>query len=488
MKRRQLWVSYKENKYPFSLGGLVEALQGSGLSTDKAIELARRIDKHFHDNSDKTLKLDKLRDYTYKLLNAESSKEIALRFKEQTLPFVPLTVKTLKGNENFSKRQIANSLEKLGLSSKTANRIAAQVEQNLRSNGYESINKRELSHLVATTLEANFGREMRLSYEQQQNFRTELLIIENSGSKFPFSLGLLARSLMTAGLEPAPAYDFAKQLEDSLWQKGLYEISRKHLHEEVKQALELEMGSRFAQRYDLMRGIRNPQKPLIILIGGAPGVGKSTLAYELAYRLGIQRVISSDAVRQALRSLISPQLSPVLHLSSFAAWQADILPGEALKPKRKPVIRGFQSQVQQLSSALKGIIERSIFEGNSVIFEGAHLVPGMFPTRFTDATVLEFLVVTKAEERHQRHFAERDEQTNHKRQQERYLDHFAEIRMIQSYLIDRANEEEVAIIEANNIDEMISQALNLILNAMLANESKAEASQEASDPEIVQTS
>ena len=480
MKRRQLWVSHKDNKYPFSLGVLVEALQGSGLGTDKAIDLARRIEKHFNHHDSKTLKLDKLSDYTYKLLLEESSKDIAQRFKDQTLAFVPIVVKTPEEEKRFAKRQISSSLEKLGLNSKNANRIAAQVERTLRIGGYESISKRELSHLIAVTLEANYGRELRLEYEEKQNLRTELQVIEPSGHKIPFSHGLLARSLMTAGLEPAPAYDVSRRLEDYLWQQGLYELSRERMHQEVRTLLEREMGMAFAQRYELMRGLRHPEKPLIILIGGAPGVGKSTLAYELAYRLGIRRVISSDGVRQALRSLISPQLSPILHLSSFMAWQADVLPGEALKAKRKRVIRGFQSQVQQLSSALKGMIERHIFEANSVIFEGAHLLPGMFGEAFDEAIVLELVLFIEDENKHHGNFVRRDEETQHKRHSDRYLSHFSEIRMLQSYILERAAEEDVATIEVSSMDEMTNQALGLILNAMLSTELSTESSNEPS--------
>src|SRR5690606_42107328 len=38
----------------------------------------------------------------------------------------------------------------------------------------------------------------------------------------------------------------------------------------------------------------------------------SALASEVGYRLGIPRVVSTDSVRQALRSLIGPELSPIL--------------------------------------------------------------------------------------------------------------------------------------------------------------------------------
>ena len=38
-------------------------------------------------------------------------------------------------------------------------------------------------------------------------------------------------------------------------------------------------------------------RPLIVLVGGATGTGKSTVTTEVAYRLGITRVTSTDFVR-----------------------------------------------------------------------------------------------------------------------------------------------------------------------------------------------
>ena len=59
--------------------------------------------------------------------------------------------------------------------------------------------------------------------------------------------------------------------------------------------------------------------PLVILIGGATGVGKSTIATQLAARLGIVRVVATDAIREVMRSMFSPELMPSLHTSSFQA-------------------------------------------------------------------------------------------------------------------------------------------------------------------------
>ena len=52
---------------------------------------------------------------------------------------------------------------------------------------------------------------------------------------------------------------------------------------------------------------------------GDRGSGKSTIATQLAARLGIVRVVATDAIREVMRSMLSPELMPTLHTSSFQA-------------------------------------------------------------------------------------------------------------------------------------------------------------------------
>ena len=59
--------------------------------------------------------------------------------------------------------------------------------------------------------------------------------------------------------------------------------------------------------------------PLVLLVGGATGTGKSTVATEVAYRLGITRVTSTDFVRQTMRAFFSHEFMPAIHYSSFEA-------------------------------------------------------------------------------------------------------------------------------------------------------------------------
>ena len=62
--------------------------------------------------------------------------------------------------------------------------------------------------------------------------------------------------------------------------------------------------------------------PIILLVGGATGTGKSTVATDVAYRLGITRVTSTDFVRQTMRAFFSREFMPAIHYSSFEAGRA----------------------------------------------------------------------------------------------------------------------------------------------------------------------
>ncbi len=469
-KRRDLVVSREAASYSFSLGEIVESLQGVGVPTDAAILIAREVEKHYRGGSEPTIRLDRLVERVAKEVEEKVGKEVADRYLVQTPPFVPIEVQAGGAITPFSRRVLAKSLESLGLRFKEAYAVAAQVEQSLRSKGYEFVNERELAHLTSLALEARVGRDARIRYEAQLSALPDLQVVEAGGARFPFSRGILARSLMVSGLGPDLAYSFATDLETVLLHKGHDSVERDALHQEVRQFLNEEAGEEFARRYDLMRNLRRPERPIIVLVGGAPGVGKSSLAAELAYRLGIRRVVSSDAVREALRSLISPELSPSLHRSSFTAWRSDLLPEEqaTAKPKRKRVVRGFQAQAQQLSTALLAIVERGVVEATSMVLEGIHLVPGLLPLAETPgALIVELALVVSDPERHHEHFLSRDQETRQRRNAQSYLEHFTEIRIIHDFIAERARQEGVPLIEASDLDEAVTRATDRILDASL---------------------
>jgi 2-phosphoglycerate kinase len=466
--KQPLQIKRGKESYAFSVGIIVESLQGAGVPTEVAIALARDLEKHYKKEKNKTVKLEQLVERLAKGIDDVSGKKMAERFRSQTPPFVPIQLQQGDKVTAFSRRTLATQLEKLDLSFKEAFGVAGQVEQTLRNKGYELVSERELTHVTALALEASFGRELRSLFEMQRGQPLDILVREPTGESFPFSRGILAQSLMAVGLEPELAYSLAKDFEDDLWHEGLLEVTRDNLREKVRKSLEETSGKDVARRYEMMKAVRQADKPIIILIGGAPGVGKSTLAAELAYRLGIRRLVSSDAVREALRSLIPPQLSPELHASSYTAWRVELLPDEDDKPKRKRVIRGYQAQSQQLAAALSAVVKRNVVEATSVVIEGVHLLPGLLPViSTTDATLVHLILAASNEDAHRRYFELRDKQTGQRRDGKGYLDHFEEIRIIHDFILERAQVEKVTVITTGDFNETIEQGLEYVLEKAL---------------------
>ena len=182
-------------------------------------------------------------------------------------------------------------------------------------------------------------------------------------------------------------------------------------------------------------------RPLVILIGGATGTGKSTVATEVAYTLGITRLTSTDSIRQTLRAFFSYEFMPTIHHSSFSA-------GDAIADADDPLVAGFLEQSRTVLVGVQASIDRALQEGWSIIFEGVHLVPGLLPIEPERAIVCPFVLSIEDETEHAQHFFSRNEGSE--RPLTSYLDHFDEIRRLQTFLVERAEREGVPVIE--NVD------------------------------------
>lgn len=485
--KQGLKVVREGDKVPFQLGTVVESLQGAGLLTDDSIRLARALEKHYRGK--KEVKLAALVSALTELVKEAHGGGAAARFAEQPPPFAPLRLRDAADKEEspFSRRNLAGMLEKQGYSFKEANTLARQIEGELRRTGSGLITPPELAHQTALAIGARYGREARERFEAAQGRPSELWVIGEDEVRVPYSRGILAQSLMALGLGPDMSYQLAKRTEVALWRLGQRDLRVATLRGSVKRLLLQEAGEEFVRRYELLHALRRPERPLVILIGGAPGVGKSNLASALAYRLGLPRIVSTDAIRQALRSLISPELSPELHTSSFTAWRAELLPSEQPKPKRKRVVRGFQRQVQQLTAPLQAIVDRSVAEASSVVMEGVHLVPGFMSLEQEGATVVELILNVADPELHRSYFGTRELQTQSRRRREHYLTHFDEIRMIQDFCLAQAKTENVPVVDAGDFDEMIDHAIEVILNAALVEQTPLENELETLTRELTET-
>ena len=289
---------------------------------------------------------------------------------------------------------------------------------------------------------------------------TDIPLIDE-GDSAPFSKGLMAQTLMSTGLAPERAYGVAAAVERRLQRRGPAALTLADLHEIARDQLGREQGDVLIARFRQWQKLRRVETPLIILIGGATGVGKSTLATQLAHRLGITRVIGTDMVRQTMRAFFAAELMPAIHTSSFDAASAVRVP----VPRETDLSKmGFIEQTKAVSVGIEALIARGIDEAQRMVVEGVHLVPGYLDrSHWGRAIVLEFMLAIADKERHRSNFTVREWETGGIRPLRRYMEHFADIRRIQKYMVGRAQALGVPVIDGPSLDDNLSAVLGTIL-------------------------
>ncbi len=288
------------------------------------------------------------------------------------------------------------------------------------------------------------------------------IIIKDDKHGLPYSKGLMASSIMATGLAPSRSYQVAKKIEDKLMAEHKNSVTIQELRRVTLDVIRNSVGSKYAEKFQQWQALSKLDKPLIMLIGGTTGVGKSTIASETAHRLGITRIISTDGIREVMRAVFSQELMPALYNSSFNAWKG--LKGPMIK-SADPIIIGFREQTSAIAVGVRAIIERAIKEGTNQIVEGVHIVPGFvdFSEFKEDAFIISFIVSVEDENLHRSHFYIRELETEGFRPFERYRANFDNIRKIGEYIEVLAKDHHIPVISSHNLDITVSEILEAVL-------------------------
>jgi 2-phosphoglycerate kinase len=293
--------------------------------------------------------------------------------------------------------------------------------------------------------------------------KRQIVITDRAG--LPYSKGLMASSIMATGLAPYRAYEVAERIETELLDANTLEISREELRQLATRVISELVGQRYADTYRNWQSVEELDLPLIILIGGTTGVGKSTIATQLAARLGITRIISTDAIREVMRSLFSERIMPALHTSSFEAHEAVRGP---IPKSADRIIVGFEEQTRAVAVAVESLIERSVFEGTDLIIEGAHLVPGFIesppwsPPWDDKAVVIPILITVDDEDVHRSHFFLRGTEAG-QRNVDRYLKSFDNIRKVQKYIRRLAVQHGTPVFSSYSLDATLAAVIDHVV-------------------------
>ncbi len=264
-------------------------------------------------------------------------------------------------------------------------------------------------------------------------------VLDRAGTGLPFSKGLMATSVLATGLRTEQAYAVAAEIQQRLIARRARIIDADELAALAIHTIEDLAGFAAAERYRSWRRAKRTGRAVIIALSGAPGVGKSTLATRLAVRLGITRVVTTDTIREVLRSIIPRTVLPELHISTYETTETH--PGD-------PPLGAFHRQSRAVSAASVPVAVRLASEHTSAIIEGVHLMPGFLRQALADhpdaPIVVEMTVILRSIETHRAHLIRR---THHEptRDGQRHLRHLERIRELQELLIEQAKADDVPV-------------------------------------------
>lgn len=286
-----------------------------------------------------------------------------------------------------------------------------------------------------------------------------ILVESGSGDVLPYSRGIMVTSLLATGVTTEEAYGLALRVQRRLHSSGVHRLGAEELVALATDTIASEPGgSDIARRWTAWRAAKRTGRPVAIVLVGAPGVGKSTFATRLAVRLGITRVVTTDALREVLRTVVPAVIAPELHRSTF-----ELVDTGGVQP-----FAGYDRQCGAVSAATAAVLRRLATERRAVIAEGAQLTPGAMTAALVahaaEPLVVERLV-TVGDGRHAANLRRRST-AEPLREGHRHVDRFEVIRALDAHLRATAAAAGVETIDAGQaaaltqsiVDEIVSRA------------------------------
>lgn len=280
---------------------------------------------------------------------------------------------------------------------------------------------------------------------------------DSGGIGLPFSKGLLATSILATGVETEVAYHIAAEVDQRLRKENVTDIDSATLIDLTTDIIKRQLGEEIARRYLAWRQVKRTGRPMFVILGGAPGVGKSTVATRLAVRLGITRVVTTDTIREILRGVIAETVLPELHVSTYQQPKLDIDKGSAIS---------FRRQAYAVGSATMALVRRLAAERKSAVIEGVHLLPGFMTDGLADTSenplVVEILLTLNDQALHESHLTCRLD-GEPARDGNRHLKNFSEIRELQDSLKQAAFDANVSEYDVADPEDLTMRIVNEIV-------------------------
>ena len=363
----------------------------------------------------------------------------------------------------FLRGILIRSLQDAGVPFDEAYALASKIRDELNNSSEitnEELRRRVIAHLMP------MGDELVQRYLRPAAPPT-ILVRFRDGHTTPFSRGRHRLGLESCGVTSEDALRVSALVHDDLAAENVTEITARDLRHLTHTHLTRELGAVAARQYVTWQAFHRSDRPLIVLIGGAVGSGKSTVATQLAQRLDIVRIQSTDMLREVMRMMVPTRMVPALHTSSFLAWERLPAREHVTDDPDAHLIDGYLTQAELLSVACEAAINRAVHERVSLVLEGVHAHPAMLPgiAESSDAIVIRVMLAVLKPRQLRRRIRGRGKKEPGRRAK-RYLEHFDSIWGLQSFMLSEADRMGVPIVPNEDVERTVQQLTGIIMSEL----------------------
>lgn len=189
----------------------------------------------------------------------------------------------------------------------------------------------------------------------------------------------------------------------------------------------------------------------VIMIGGIPGVGKTSISGYIAREFNINIILSGDYLREFLR----PYNNNILNKSVYDAYK---FYGEK---NNENIIKGYLAQSEIIYKGINSILTRSIKNGEPLILETLYFVPEFIDKNIIDKIILVYIDISDINI-HKNRLKSRINYTHFNSPGERLINQLETYKVISKYSIENSKNYDALIIDNINYDETKNKIKNYI--------------------------
>ncbi|GMR01440.1 MAG: hypothetical protein BMS9Abin19_0824 [Gammaproteobacteria bacterium] len=366
----------------------------------------------------------------------------------------------------FLRGILTRSLQIVGLKFEEAHHLATKIRSEIEHKSV--VTTKELEKLVIEHLADSSNKNAAAQYENR-NMPYMLQVETDDGQFVGFSPPTYRADLESIGLSSEQATDIVDELCSHLLKRNKTNVTSRYIGKITYRMLRKssDIGETPAHRWLVWRDFVHSGRPIVYLIGGTAGCGKSTVATLLASRLDIPRMQSTDMLREVMRMMIAEEVQPILHRSSFTAWKEIPEKDGGEEDWVRRIIEGYTEQAKFLSVAIQAVVERALHERVSVVIEGVHVHPAFIESLVEpdDAVVVPVMLGVYKKNKLLARIKGRSTEVP-RRRVERYQKYFDQIWALQSYLLSEADAADVPIISDDGKHDVFREVMLITINKL----------------------